>query len=111
MDDEARTGQVISQVVAAALPGRGCGMPTVYLVPAGTDSAPGASSGDYLLRPAGDDLYEVGKQDSGCTWIGTLSASLLPDVPPVDEPAAAPEQAPLLAAAQGLESAQDLRGG
>ena len=86
-------------------------MPTVYLVPAGTDSAPGASSGDYLLRPADGDLYEVGKQGSGCTWIGTLAASLLPDVPPVDEPTEAPEQTQLLAAVQGLESAQDLRGG
>ena len=86
-------------------------MPTVYLVPAGTDSAPGASPGDYLLRPADGDLYEVGKQDGGCTWIGTLTAGLLPTVPSVDEPTAAPDQLPLLAAVQGLESAQDLRGG
>jgi hypothetical protein len=86
-------------------------MPTVYLVPAGTDSAPGASSGDYLLRPAGGDLYEVGKQGTDCTWIGTLSAGLLPPVPAVDAPTEAPDPAPLLAAAQGLESAQDLRGG
>ena len=86
-------------------------MPTVYLVPAGTESAPGASPGDYLLRPADGDLYEVGKQDSDCTWIGTLAASLLPAVPAVDEPQEAPDQPQLLAAVQGLESAQDLRGG
>ena len=86
-------------------------MPTVYLVPAGTDSAPGASPGDYLLRPADGDLYEVGKQDSGCTWIGTMAASLLPAVPSVDQPQEGPDQPQLLAAVQGLESAQDLRGG
>jgi hypothetical protein len=86
-------------------------MPTVYLVPAGTDSAPGASSGDYLLRPAGGDLYEVGRHDAGCTWIGTLAASLLPPVPSVDQPVEGPDQLKLLAAVQGLESAQDLRGG
>jgi hypothetical protein len=86
-------------------------MPTVYLVPAGTDSAPGASPGDYLLRPTDGDLFEVGKQDSDCTWIGSLSASLLPPLPSVDEPQEGPDQAQLLAAVQGLESAQDLRGG
>jgi hypothetical protein len=86
-------------------------MPTVYLLPAGADSAPGASSGDYLLRPAHGDLYEVGKQGDTCTWIGTLTASLLPPVPSVDEPQEAPDQPRLLAAVQGLESAQDLRGG
>jgi hypothetical protein len=86
-------------------------MPTVYLVPAGTDSAPGASPGDYLLRPAGGDLYEVGRHDSDCTWIGTLAAGLLPPVPAVDQPTEGPEQPKLLAAVQGLESAQDLRGG
>ena len=85
-------------------------MATVYLVPAGTDSAPGASPGDYLLRPAGD-LYEVGKQDSGCSWIGTMAAGLLPALPSVSEPTEGPDQQRLLAAVQGLESAQDLRGG
>jgi hypothetical protein len=86
-------------------------MPTVYLVPAGTDSAPGASSGDYLLRPAGDDLYEIGKQDAACTWLGTVSASLLPALPRVDEPQEAPDQQQLLTAVQGVESAEHLRGG
>ena len=86
-------------------------MPTVYLVPAGTDSAPGATSGDYLLRPAGDDLYEVGKQDTACTWLGSVSASLLPALPPVEEPQEAPDQQQLLTAVQGVESAEHLRGG
>jgi hypothetical protein len=86
-------------------------MPTVYLVPAGTDSAPGASSGDYLLRPANDDLYEIGKQDTACTWLGTVSASLLPALPRVDEPQEAPDQQQLLTAVQGVESAEHLRGG
>jgi hypothetical protein len=86
-------------------------MPTVYLIPAGTDSAPGASSGDYLLRPASDDLYEIGKQDTACTWLGTVSGSLLPPLPRVDEPQEAPEQQRLLTAVQGVESAEHLRGG
>lgn len=86
-------------------------MPTVYLIPAGADSAAGASSGDYLLRPSGDDLYEVGKQDDACTWLGTVSASLLPPLPAVDEPQEAPDQQRLLTAVQGVESAQQLRGG
>ena len=85
-------------------------MPTVYLVPAGADSAEGAVAGDYLLRPAGD-LFEVGKQDASCTWIGTLSASLLPSLPQVDAAQEAPEQLTVLAAVQGLESAEHLRGG
>jgi hypothetical protein len=86
-------------------------MPTVFLVPAGSDSADAATSGDYLLRPADGDLYEVGKVDDGCTWVGTLSRSLLPSLPPVDGPQEAPEQGTVLAAVQGVESAQDNRGG
>ena len=86
-------------------------MPTVFLVPAGSDSADAATSGDYLLRPADGDLYEVGKVDDGCTWVGTLSSSLLPSLPSVDGPQEAPEQGAVLAAVQGVESAQDNRGG
>ena len=86
-------------------------MPTVFLIPSGSDSADAASSGDYLLRPAGDGLYEVGTVDGGCTWVGSLSESLLPSLPQVDAPQEAPEQEALLAAVQGLESAQENRGG
>ena len=86
-------------------------MPTVFLVPSGSDSADAASSGDYLLRPAEDDVYEVGKVDGGCTWVGTLSASLLPSLPQVDSPQEAPEQDTVLAAVQGVESAEENRGG
>ena len=86
-------------------------MPTVFLVPSGSDSANGASSGDYLLRPKGGDLYEVGKVDGACTWVGTLSKSLLPSLPEVDGPQEAPEQAAVLAAVQGVESAEVHRGG
>lgn len=97
--------------MAQAQPGRRTGMPTVFLVPSGSDSAEGASSGDYLLRRTGDDLYEVGKLGDSCTWLGTLSASLLPSLPEVDAGQEAPEQEALLAAVQGVESAQDNRGG
>lgn len=86
-------------------------MPTVFLVPSGSDSAASASSGDYLLRPKDGDQYEVGKVDDSCTWVGTLSASLLPSLPSVDSPQEAPEQATVLAAVQGVESAQVNRGG
>lgn len=86
-------------------------MPTVFLLPSGSDSADAATSGDYLLRPHGDDQYEVGRVDRGCTWVGTLAASLLPELPEVDAPREAPEQATVLAAAQGVESAQQHRGG
>lgn len=86
-------------------------MPTVFLVPAGSDSAEGASPGDYLLRPKDGDLFEVGKVDDGCTWIGTLSGSLLPSLPSVDAAQEAPEQARVLAAVQGVESAGVNRGG
>ncbi len=86
-------------------------MATVYLVPSGSDSADAASSGDYLLRPAADGLYEVGRVDGGCRWIGTMSADLLPVLPQVDAPLEAPDQGAVLAAAQGLESAQANRGG
>jgi hypothetical protein len=86
-------------------------MPTVFLVPAGSDSADAASSGDYLLRPKDGDLYEVGKVGDGCTWVGTLSASLLPSLPSVDGPQEAPDQTAVLAAVQGVESAEDNRGG
>lgn len=85
-------------------------MPTVWIVPAGSDSAEGAAAGDYLLRPAGD-LYEIGKQDSSCTWIGSLSPDLLPSLPAVESPQEAPDQATVLAAVQGVESAEHLRGG
>ena len=85
-------------------------MATVWIVPAGTDSAEGAASGDYLVRPSGD-LYEVGKVDSSCTWIGTLSQELLPGLPSVDAPQQAPAQDEALKAVQGLETAEHLRGG
>ena len=86
-------------------------MATVFLVPAGSDSAPGASSGDYLLRPTADDLYEVGQVDTTCTWIGTVAASLLPSLPSVDAPQEAPEQTALLTAVQGVQAAEHHRGG
>jgi hypothetical protein len=86
-------------------------MATVYLVPAGTDSAPDATSGDYLLRPSGDDLYEVGRQDSTCTWLGTVSASLLPSLPSVDAPTEAPDQTAVLTAVEGVAAAEHHRGG
>jgi hypothetical protein len=86
-------------------------MPTVFLVPRGADSADAASAGDYLLRPKDEDEYEVGKVDGPCTWLGTLSASLLPSLPAIDAPQEAPEQEQVLAAAQGVESAQTHRGG
>ena len=86
-------------------------MPTVFLVPSGTDSADAASDGDYLLRPRGDEQYEAGEVQGGCTWFGTLAASLLPKLPTVDAPQEAPEQDTLLAAVQGLQSAETHRGG
>lgn len=85
-------------------------MPTAWIVPAGTDSAPDAQSGDYLLRPDGA-RYEIGSVDGACTWLGTLDASLLPELPAVDAAAAAPEQEAVLLAARGLESAETHRGG
>ncbi len=85
-------------------------MPTVWIVPAGSDSAEEAASGDYLLRPRGD-LYEVGKLVGSCTWIGSVAASLLPSLPEVSEPQQAPDQTAALTAVQGVEAAEDLRGG
>jgi hypothetical protein len=85
-------------------------MPTAWIVPAGTDTAPEASAGDYLLRPDGD-RYEVGSFDATCTWVGTLDAGLLPTLPAVDAPTPAPEQEAVLLAARGIESAQTHRGG
>ena len=86
-------------------------MPTVWIVPAGADSAEGAASGDYLLRPSSGDLYEIGKIDDSCTWVGTVAASLLPALPQDDSAQEAPEQETVLAAVQGVESAEHLRGG
>lgn len=86
-------------------------MPTVFLVPSGTESVDAATSGDYLLRRSGPEQFEVGRVDDGCTWLGTIAASLLPDLPEVDAPQESPEQGAVLAAAQGLESAQTHRGG
>ena len=85
-------------------------MPTAWIVPAGTDTAPEAQSGDYLLRPDGD-RYEIGAVDDACTWIGTLDASLLPQLPAVDAATQAPDQEAVLLAARGLESAETHRGG
>ena len=86
-------------------------MPTVWLVPSGSDSADSAQSGDYLQRPSSDGLYEVGKVDGSCTWVGSLSADLLPSLPQVDGPQEGPEQERLLIAVRGLESAETDRGG
>ena len=89
-------------------------MPAVWIVPAGTDTVDGAAAGDYLLRPSGEDLYEAGAVDSrvqSCTWLGEVSASLLPPLPVVDAPQEAPDQPTVLAAVQGIEDAQAKRGG
>ena len=85
-------------------------MPTVFLVPPGTDSADAASDGDYLLRPADADLYEVGKVGETCTWLGSLKASLLPDLPPVDRAQEAPQQPEVLPVVQAVETAERERG-
>ena len=85
-------------------------MATVWIVPAGTDSTDRAQQGDYLLRPDGD-RYEVGAVDSTCTWVGTVDAGLLPDLPAVQEPQEAPEQERVLLAVRGVKSAEDHRGG
>lgn len=85
-------------------------MPTVWIVPAGTESAPEAQAGDYLLRRDGD-RYEVGAVDGSCTWVGLVAASLLPDLPTVDAPTRAPEQEKVLLAARGVVSAEHNRGG
>ena len=85
-------------------------MATVWIVPAGTDSAPGAGEGDYLVRPDGD-RFEVGSVADACTWLGSLSADLLPALPEVDAPQEGPDQERLLTAVRGLESAEANRGG
>ncbi len=87
-------------------------MPTVHLVPAGADTAADVQPGDYLLRPCGDDLYEVGRQGDGCTWIGTVAASLLP-LPAGGQDADPSEldQTALLTAVEGVAAAEHLRGG
>lgn len=85
-------------------------MTTAWLVPDGTDTAPGAQDGDYLLRRSGD-LYEIGTVSGSCTWIGTLSASLLPSLPDVDAPTESPSQEEVVRAARGLQTAEDNRGG
>ena len=85
-------------------------MPTVFLVPSGTDSAEAASAGDYLLRPAEGDLWEVGSVGDGCTWIGSLKAELLPPLPTVDAPQEAPDQTAVLPVVQGVETAERNRG-
>lgn len=85
-------------------------MPTVFLVPPGTDSADAASDGDYLLRPADGDLYEVGKVGEACTWLGSLAAALLPELPPVDGPQEAPQQSEVLPVVQAVETAHHERG-
>jgi hypothetical protein len=88
-------------------------MATVWLLPFGTDpsTVDGVNSGDYVLRPTDDGLFEVGHQDRSCTWVGTVSPDLLPQLPQVDSPQEGPEQEKLLAAVQGVESAQTHRGG
>jgi hypothetical protein len=53
----------------------------------------------------------VGQQDTTCTWIGTVSASLLPPLPSVDAPQEAPDQTALLTAVQGVQAAEHHRGG
>ena len=85
-------------------------MATVWIIPAGTDSAPHAGAGDFLVRPAGE-RFELGSVADPCTWLGTLAADLLPELPQVDAPQEGPEQERLLIAARGLESAQTHRGG
>lgn len=86
-------------------------MPTVWIVPAGSDSAEGGAPGDYLVRPTDGDLYEVGKLGDACTWIGTLGRDLLPSLPEVDAAQQAPDQDEALAQVRALETAEDLRGG
>ena len=85
-------------------------MATVWTIPAGSDSAPGAAPGDYLLRPQGD-LYEVGKVGDSCTWLGTMKADLLPALPSGGDAAQVEDQVAALKAVEGLEVAEDLRGG
>jgi hypothetical protein len=86
-------------------------MDTVWLLPAGTDSAPGAGDGDFLIRPAGEELEVAALSHGGVEWLGSLPASLVPEVPAVTEPSPAADQAALLMAVRGVQSALVERGG
>ena len=70
-----------------------------------------AEFGVPVIFASGDDLYEVGQQDTTCTWFGTVAASLLPSLPSVDAPQEAPDQTALLTAVQGVQAAEHHRGG
>ena len=85
-------------------------MATAWILPAGTDSASGVEDGDYLLRPDGS-RFELGAVSGGVTWFGAVDASLLPQLPQVQEPQPAPEQDRVLLAVRGVESAEEHRGG
>ena len=84
---------------------------TVYLLPEGADDTGPAGDGDYVLRPGGDG-YEVGQlQGSDIKWSGSVPASVLPDLPKVDEPTEAPDQQKLLTAVGGIITGQVEAGG
>ncbi len=85
-------------------------MATVWIVPAGSDTAPDAGNGDFLLRRSGNRV-EVGSVDGACTWLGTVDPGLMPELPDVDGPTRAPDQERALIAVQGVATAQDNRGG
>ena len=87
-------------------------MSLVHLVPPSTDSAPGSSDGDYLVRPCCDDEFELGRVANGSVdWYGSVPRSSLPGVSVVSEPQQAPDQQALLTAVEGIETAVTHRGG
>lgn len=62
----------------------------------------GAAEGDYVLRPGGDTV-EVGRVEGGeVCWLTLVPASALPDLD---------DEAALLNAVRGVETALNNRGG
>ena len=62
----------------------------------------GAAEGDYVLRPDGDTVA-VGKVEGGAVcWLSPVPASTLPDLG---------DEAALLTAVRGVETALNNRGG
>lgn len=92
-------------------------MATVWVAKDGEEGVVAqARSGDYVLAPAGD-LVRLGKVDDtrSVHWFATVDASLLPEGSLQgrgEDPLSPPDdQARLLLAVRGVETAQDERGG
>ena len=86
-------------------------MTNVWLLPAGTESAPDADTEDHLVRLSGDNAEIARVTAAGPEWLGSVPASSLGSLPAAGDGPTPIEDQEAQTAVQGAATALNQRGG